>query len=273
MVEEKDAELEEKRKREAEIKADKLSLELEMSELKIHHSDLKKQLDSEIKEKEKVKQEVTSLSKKIKALKEDSKHKAQHPPTPVVKPNGVKITPSPKTSSVKSRRTIYDFTNEQENECCEAQSNVADKKVMVTPQQKVSESGTLKTSRASGNKAIVTPRMKSYRIRTPPSPGKCLLLGRSTLELDPKSDSSELNDSLSFSAQSGRFKRSLRLGESGPLQQQHGSLHKKPDGPAEFRSPGAALKLAAVKRMRDAGWTAVTNSDKRKKNGSEKIFA
>lgn len=39
------------------------------------------------------------------------------------------------------------------------------------------------------------------------------------------------------------------------------------------KSPGAALKLAAMKRMRDAGWTAVASLDRKKKKDSEKIFA
>lgn len=39
------------------------------------------------------------------------------------------------------------------------------------------------------------------------------------------------------------------------------------------KSPGAALKLAAMKRMRDAGWTTVSSSDKKKKKVTDKIFA
>lgn len=39
------------------------------------------------------------------------------------------------------------------------------------------------------------------------------------------------------------------------------------------KSPGNALKLAAMKRMRDAGWTAVTGSSKKKKTTNEKVFA
>lgn len=42
---------------------------------------------------------------------------------------------------------------------------------------------------------------------------------------------------------------------------------------AVYKSPGAALKLAAMKRMRDAGWTTITSSDKKKKKVTEKIFA
>lgn len=43
--------------------------------------------------------------------------------------------------------------------------------------------------------------------------------------------------------------------------------------PLIHKSPGNSLKLAAMKRMRDAGWTAVTGCDKKKKKTNEKIFA
>ncbi|KAI5628485.1 synaptonemal complex protein 1 [Silurus asotus] len=50
-------------------------------------------------------------------------------------------------------------------------------------------------------------------------------------------------------------------------------LKESAPGSAVYKSPGAALKLAAMKRMRDAGWTTITNSDKKKKKFTEKIFA
>lgn len=50
-------------------------------------------------------------------------------------------------------------------------------------------------------------------------------------------------------------------------------LFFKTQSPVVHKSPGNALKLAAMKRMRDAGWTAVTGSDKKKKKTTEKIFA
>lgn len=43
--------------------------------------------------------------------------------------------------------------------------------------------------------------------------------------------------------------------------------------PLVHKSPGNSLKVAAMKRMRDAGWTAVTGCDKKKKKTNEKIFA
>lgn len=42
--------------------------------------------------------------------------------------------------------------------------------------------------------------------------------------------------------------------------------------PLDIKSPKNNIKLAAMKRMRDAGWTAVTGNEKKKKT-NEKIFA
>lgn len=43
--------------------------------------------------------------------------------------------------------------------------------------------------------------------------------------------------------------------------------------PIGQKSPRNSLKLTAMKRMRDAGWAAVINQDKKKKKVNEKIFA
>ncbi|KAG7477800.1 hypothetical protein MATL_G00073460 [Megalops atlanticus] len=267
MVEEKDAELDERRRKEADIKAEKTSLELELSELKIENSHLKQELENGLKDKENMKEEISALNKKMKSLKKDNQQE-----TPAERCKGLMCPSSPKALSSKSRGAVFDFSNEEENETLsKTPSWCTVKKVMVTPQLKESETATLKTpSRSTGNK--VAPRIKSYRIRTPPSPGKSVLLGRNALELDPKSESSEQHDTLSFTVEPDSFEKHLTPCVSGTVHQ-HGIQHKKLQSPAVAKSPGTALKLAAVKRMRDAGWTAVTNADKRKKGATEKIFA
>jgi hypothetical protein len=40
-----------------------------------------------------------------------------------------------------------------------------------------------------------------------------------------------------------------------------------------YKSPGNSLKIAAIKRMRDAGWITVASSDEKKKKVDQKIFA
>uniref|UniRef100_A0A3Q3L2M0 Synaptonemal complex protein 1 n=1 Tax=Mastacembelus armatus TaxID=205130 RepID=A0A3Q3L2M0_9TELE len=119
----------------------------------------------------------------------------------------------------------------------------------------------LKTPRRTTDRVGGIYKIKSYRIMTPPPAENAECLGKSTIELDPKSDSSDLNDLWSFAnAPTPSF--------SAP----HYKV-KKIQSPVTHKSPGNSLKLAAVKRMRDAGWTAVTGCDKKKKKTNEKIFA
>ncbi|KAM3877753.1 synaptonemal complex protein 1 [Diretmus argenteus] len=104
----------------------------------------------------------------------------------------------------------------------------------------------------------------SYRIRTPPSTDNS---EPTNMEHDPKSDRSEPMDIWAFTdAPVPSF--------SAP--QRKAQMFKKlqTPSPALSKSPGKSLKLAAIKRMRDAGWIAATGYDKKKKNKSnENIFA
>ncbi|KAI5109142.1 synaptonemal complex protein 1 [Silurus meridionalis] len=168
MVEEKDAELNEKRMREVEVNANKTSLELELSYLQVENVQLKQQLDE------------INIEKKL-----------------------------------------------DEKSCLQ------------TP------------SWSLGTKPGTTPRIRSFRVRTPPSTEKAAPWKKSTLELDPKSDSSEQNDVLSFSTVIN--KQAEEPGTVWP------GLFKKAQGSAVYKSPGAALKLAAMKRMRDAAISVVKN--------------
>ncbi|KAF3690151.1 Synaptonemal complex protein 1 [Channa argus] len=106
-------------------------------------------------------------------------------------------------------------------------------------------------------------KIRSYRIRTPPSDDKVTCRGNNTIELDPKSDSSEQNDLLVFA-------NTPTLNFPAPHRK---AIFKKLQSPVTHKSPCNSLKLAAMKRMRDAGWTAVTGYDKKKKKTNEKIFA
>ncbi|XP_041808193.1 synaptonemal complex protein 1 isoform X2 [Chelmon rostratus] len=112
------------------------------------------------------------------------------------------------------------------------------------------------------NRVGGTSKIKSYRIRTPPS-ALGAGWGKRAIELDPKSDSSDQNDVLSFaSAPAPSIPALCKL-----------NILQKIQSPVTHKSPGNSLKLAAMKRMRDAGWTAVTGCDKKKKRSNENIFA
>uniref|UniRef100_A0A665TCR9 Synaptonemal complex protein 1 n=1 Tax=Echeneis naucrates TaxID=173247 RepID=A0A665TCR9_ECHNA len=221
MVEEKDAELTEKKKKVNEAVANGQSLELDLSKYKTENDQLKNQLKTE-------------TSKKVCCSLNPLKFYfwvffqffffffffTFH----YYKDGGYSVT---QKGSV-SKRHIFEFS-----------------KTMKAPSSN-------KDNRSVG----------SYRIRTPPSAKKAAL-GKSTIEFDPKSDSSDQNDLLTFAnAPTSNFSISLSKLDT----------FKKIQSPVTHKSPGNTLKLAAMKRMRDAGWTAVTGCDKKKKN-NEKIFA
>uniref|UniRef100_A0A672ZEG8 Synaptonemal complex protein 1 n=1 Tax=Sphaeramia orbicularis TaxID=375764 RepID=A0A672ZEG8_9TELE len=104
---------------------------------------------------------------------------------------------------------------------------------------------------------------KVYRIRTPPSGDKSASLGKSTAVFDPSSDSSDQSDILVSNFYFRLISKCEPFCRLTSFQIQ---------SPITHRSPGKSLKQAAMKRMRDAGWTAVTGCDKKKKT-REKIFA
>uniref|UniRef100_A0A8C3HUY3 Uncharacterized protein n=1 Tax=Chrysemys picta bellii TaxID=8478 RepID=A0A8C3HUY3_CHRPI len=92
------------------------------------------------------------------------------------------------------------------------------------------------------------------------------------LELDTHSDSSEHNDLLSIVSEEEMFKKlykncpqASRLCVMTP---------NKISTLSTIKSTGAALKLTAMKKMRETGWTAVSKMDrKRKMKEAEKLFA
>ncbi|RMB88448.1 hypothetical protein DUI87_35190 [Hirundo rustica rustica] len=126
---------------------------------------------------------------------------------------------------------------------------------------------------------------KTYVIKTPPTDR--LQSGRSTnlpseqstrkkqkvlLQLDSHSDSSEHTDLLSIFSEEEMFKK---LYEDYPQASQlHPTAPKKTPAPSNVKSPGSALKLKTMRRMRDAGWTTVSKMDrKRKMKEVVKFFA
>eukprot|EP00066_Takifugu_rubripes_P022788 XP_011612054.1 PREDICTED: synaptonemal complex protein 1 [Takifugu rubripes] len=104
------------------------------------------------------------------------------------------------------------------------------------------------------------PRPKAYRIKTPPSAPDAHWK-MATMDLDFKSDSSDQSDILNFAG----------TPPSAPALKSN--ILPKVRNPARQKSPENKLKFASMKRMRDAGWTAVTGCDHKKKKNNEKIFA
>ncbi|CAK6967226.1 synaptonemal complex protein 1 [Scomber scombrus] len=271
MVEEKDAELDENKKKEMKAVAHNKSLELDMLKHKTENRQLKKQLMTEKTEKEKLQNKLSDLKKEVSSMKINQLSEASIKQSPTFSRKQERCSQNPKESSSKLE---FDFckTRKTPSYCKDAGSTAVMKKAEsdtesirtscgTTPKTKEILNEDLKTPRSITNRVGGTSKIKSYRIRTPPFDEKATCWGKSAFQLDPKSDSSDQNDLLTFtdtpaSSFSAHSKRS-RFRKS----------------PVTHKSPGNSLKLAAIKRMRDAGWTAVTGCDKKKKTTNEKIFA
>ncbi|XP_056242950.1 synaptonemal complex protein 1 isoform X2 [Seriola aureovittata] len=273
IVEEKDAELDENKNKEKEAVSQRKSLELDLSKHKTENEQLKKQLKTETTKKENLQKELTDLKKEMSSMKITQVSEAENKQSPASNYKQGRCSETPKDSA--SKRRIFDFskTRKTPSYCkdngsaavmknAESDTESLRKSCGTTPKNKDAHTEDLKTPSMT-NRVGGTSKIKSYRIRTPPSTEKAARWGKSAIEFDPRSDSSDQNDLLTF-------ENAPTLNFSAP----HCKLNtiKKIQSPVT-KSPGSLLKLAAMKRMRDAGWTAVTGGDKKKKKNNEKIFA
>ncbi|XP_049335247.1 synaptonemal complex protein 1 isoform X1 [Astyanax mexicanus] len=268
MVEEKDAELNEKRIREAEVNTNKISLELELSHLQIENGHLKQQLEKVKMEKEKIRQEVEELTRMQTSQNSSFMEKEEHLEKEIQSlKKQIESLEKEKAQKI-SKGTAKKKSCETPNKVPACAISDASKKALTTP---LKLGDLLQTPTwTMGPKIGATPRIKSFRVRTPPSTENSAPWRKNTLALDPKSDGSEQNDILSFSPAPSTLSMSIQAKEPGA---ECLSLLKKVQGSGVHKSPGAALKLAAMKRMRDAGWTTITTSEKKKKKATDKIFA
>ncbi|XP_034021902.1 synaptonemal complex protein 1 isoform X2 [Thalassophryne amazonica] len=242
MLEEKDAELDQNKKKEMEAVAQRTSMELELSQCKMESDHLTKQLKAEMTEKElnDLKKEISV--KPIQPLEERNKQISAPECTPV------------KCLETSAKRYVFDFykTRKTPSYSKDDGSSAYNKTETLNENLKI-----------TGNTSDSALKIKSYRIRTPPSNGKTQSWEKAMIQFDPKSDSSDQSDILGFAD-------TPVPSYSAPSCKSN--IVKKLLSPVTQKSPGNSLKLAAVKRMRDAGWTAVTGTDKKKKK-NEKIFA
>ncbi|XP_062327855.1 synaptonemal complex protein 1 isoform X2 [Osmerus eperlanus] len=268
MLEAKDVELKEKKRSVVEADAGRTASPQELEQSKIENDRLKNHLDQETKEGEKLMQKIAELKEELASVKTNPsnlvpKTLSKQLSDPASASEG-RCWDTPDRLSIK--RNGFDFSKTKQK----TPSQSAGKIQASTPAVRETKSGDLQTpSWSYGTRVGETPRIKSYRIRTPPSTQKAGPWSQTTLELDPKSDSSEHADLLSFAVV-----EPLQGLQQGASSAHWSKVHvfKKNQSPAVQKSPGNALKLAAMKRMRDAGWTAVTGSHKKKK-AAEKIFA
>ncbi|XP_041330146.1 LOW QUALITY PROTEIN: synaptonemal complex protein 1-like [Pyrgilauda ruficollis] len=119
-------------------------------------------------------------------------------------------------------------------------------------------------------------KYKTYIIKTPPTDK--MQSGRSTnlpseqstrkkqkvlLPLDTQSDSSEHTDLLSIVSEEEIFKNLYK--DYPQASELHSTAPRKTPAPSSVKSPGSALKLKTMRRMREAGWTAVSKMDRKRK--------
>ncbi|XP_073324824.1 synaptonemal complex protein 1 [Pagrus major] len=274
MVEQKDAELDENRKKEREAVDCRKSLELDLEKHKTDEDQLKQQLKTEVAEKENLQKELTDLKKEMSSMKISQLSEVINKQSPASNCKQGKSSETPKQSSAK--RHVFDFSKTRKTPSyskddgsaavmkkAESDCDSIRTSDRTTPKTKQIQNGDLKTPSIMTNRIGGTSKIKSYRIRTPPS-SLTARWEKTTIELDSRSDSSDQNDILSFaSAPAPKF--------SAPPSKLN--ILQKIQSPVSHKSPGNSLKLAAMKRMRDAGWMAVTGCDKKKKKSSGNVFA
>ncbi|XP_024126038.1 synaptonemal complex protein 1 isoform X2 [Oryzias melastigma] len=256
MVEEKEAEFNEKMKKEEEAVARAKSLqEMELSAHKLKIENLKNQLQEKTTEKENMQKKLTELQIKLSDLNgsQSSRAISKQSTTPYYKQERQFETPE----VTSAKKNIFDFTKtiKTPSRSSDGSTPSLGKTRILNKDQKTPGSA---ASSINGQSKI-----KSYRIRTPPLNEKTTWWEKGTIELDPKSEDSDHLDLLTFANGIARKVYAPKCKVN---------FSKKIQSPMPSVSPGFSLKLAAMKRMRDAGWTAVTGLEKRQKT-KDKIFA
>ncbi|XP_064354033.1 synaptonemal complex protein 1 [Dromaius novaehollandiae] len=255
MVEEKDTELKLLKIKEHEQSSEKRSLESELSCLKSELSSLKEHLKAEIEEKENLAKEPpkNTLPEKEKKHKKIQTHFSETP----------KLHLDLDSASINSKKKLS--------------PNYIPTKVNIMENKEMTPS-------ASAKSTLCSPSLKTYVVKTPPI---CKLQSESTnllsegcmrkkqkvlLQLDTQSDSSEHSDLLSIVSEEEIFKKLYK--DYPQASQLCAMTPKKKPTTSNLKTPGSALKITSMRKMREAGWTAVSKMDrKRKMKEAEKLFA
>ncbi|XP_009573163.1 PREDICTED: synaptonemal complex protein 1 [Fulmarus glacialis] len=254
MVEEKDTELKLYKIKEQEQLSSKRSLESELSDLKSELSSLKEQLKAEIEEKENL---------------------AKEPPQNVV-PENEKKHKKIQTHFSESAKPHLDLDCASINVKNKKSPNYIPIKVNIMEKKKMPPS-------VSAKSPLGSPSLKTYIIKTPPihkpqnestnlHSEQCTRKKQKVvLQLDAQSDSSEHNDLLSIVSEEEMFKKLYK--DYPQASQLYAMTPKKKPTTSNMKTPGSVLKLTTMRKMREAGWTAVSKMDrKRKIKEAEKLF-
>ncbi|KAM6398837.1 synaptonemal complex protein 1 [Rhynochetos jubatus] len=254
MVEEKDAELKLHKIKEQEQLSSKVSLESELSCLKSELSCLKERLKAEIEEKENLAKELPQKT----VPENEKKHK--------------KI----QTHSSETPKPHFNLDCASVSVKKPQPPNDTSIKASMMEKNKMPPS-------VSAKSLLGSPSLQTYIIKTPPvrklqsdsrnlHSEQCMRKKQKVLlQLDAQSDSSEHSDLLSIVSEEEMFKKLYK--DYPQASQLYAVTPKKKPATSTVKTPGSIPKLTTMRQMREAGWTAVSKMDrKRKMKEAEKLF-
>ncbi|XP_007485295.2 synaptonemal complex protein 1 isoform X1 [Monodelphis domestica] len=254
IVEERDSELGLYKNKEQEQSMKKTSLEIEVSSLKSKLSSLETQLKIETEEKEKLLREA----KENKDLLKERKDK--------------KIQTSVSATSETSKWKFDSKKDASQNASLSVKSVDCGKskdkeEYFWTPAKKSLSISSLK---AYTVKTPTKMKMLQSEKRNPVKEGT-IKKRKMLFEFDTNSDSSEHTDLLSMVSDEEQFQT---LYKNYPKPSHPCVATPKMDHrPSSIATPGSALKFAAMRKMREDGWAAVSRVDRKKKmKEAEKLF-
>ncbi|KAH0618958.1 hypothetical protein JD844_018535 [Phrynosoma platyrhinos] len=85
------------------------------------------------------------------------------------------------------------------------------------------------------------------------------------LEMDTRSDSSENNDLLTLVSKEEMFKQVYKDPPVSHVMTPNVMTPKKNQTPSTLKTPGSSVNLASVRKMQEAGWSAISKMDRRNK--------
>ncbi|XP_075299199.1 synaptonemal complex protein 1 isoform X3 [Opisthocomus hoazin] len=222
-----------------------------------------------------LKSELSSLKEQLKAEIEEKENLTKEPIQNMVPENEKKH---------KKIQTHFSETPKPHLDLNCASVNVKNKKPPYDTPIKVNmmEKKKLPAS-VSAESPLGSPSLKTYIIKTPPihslesestnlhSEQHIRKKQKVLLQLDAQSDSSEHSDLLSIVSEEEMFKKLYK--DYPQASKLYAMTPKKKPATSNVKTPGSVLKLTTMRKMREAGWTAVSRIDrKRKLKEAEKLF-
>ncbi|XP_028358947.1 synaptonemal complex protein 1 [Phyllostomus discolor] len=254
IIEERDSELGLYKSREQEQASVKASLEIELSSLKNELLSIRKQLEVEKEEKEKLKSEAKENTV---TLKEKSDKKTQ-----------TCLLETPEASYQKFDSKAASLKNISPNFMPADHSKPKDKRECLW---------------TSAKSTLSTPLPKAYTVKTPTKQriqqreNKNVPTEESTkkrkmvFEFDVNSDSSESADLLSMVSEEETLKN---ISKNNYPTTSHFYVKTPKKTPSSLTSLGSTLKLGAMRKMRDDRWAVISKMDRKKKlKEAERLFA